>query len=307
MQKITLSQVIFYASHLVWVYLAWAFWRWQRARKAKPARRANLSFGVQLCLAGLFIWMRFVEPNWLAERDTDTGLNTGTRVALISDLHLGVFKGPQSVERLAARINELKPDCVLIAGDLLFAPDAPLDILFSGFKAFRVPVYAVLGNHDDHEVNGHRQGGSDSAQVIDSLARAGVPVIENRIVTCGKVAVGGIGDRWSGREDFRAARAYSGAAPLVLLTHNPDTAYVTPPGVTRLLLSGHTHGGQVRLPFVYRHVTPVKGPFDRGLLTPGQWSEDPAGRPAVFTTSGVGMIGLPLRLFNPPVIDLLRL
>jgi predicted MPP superfamily phosphohydrolase len=168
-------------------------------------------------------------------------------------------------------------------------------------------VYAVLGNQDDHELGGRRPGGSDSSAVIEGLSRAGVSVIEWRIVTCGKVAVAGIGDQWSGREDFRAAQAYRGAAPLILLTHNPDTAFSVPPHLSPLLLSGHTHGGQIRLPIVYRYAIPARWPFDRGFLKAADWSTQPAGRPAVFTTSGVGEIGLPMRLLNPPVIDLLLL
>jgi predicted MPP superfamily phosphohydrolase len=251
--------------------------------------------------------MRFVEPQWIVQRETDTALGTGTRVVLISDLHLGLYKGPDFVGRLAERINALRPDCVLIAGDFLYAPDAPLEVLFGRFKAIQAPVYAVLGNHDDHELAGRRPGGGDSGAVIEGLARAGVSVIESRIVNCGKVAIGGIGDQWSGREDFRAAQAYRGAEPLVLLTHNPDTAFGMPLHLSPLLLSGHTHGGQIRLPLVYRHAMPVKGPFDRGLLNSVDWHAQPAGRPAVFTSSGVGETALPMRLLNPPVIDLLLL
>lgn len=305
--KLQLTELIFYGSHLVWVYIAWNLWRWRRAR-AKGARRGgDVLRAIPLVLAALFVWMRFIEPQWITERETDTGLGTGTRAVLISDLHLGVFKSPAFLERVAERVNALSPDCVLVAGDLLYSPNAPLEELFATLKVFRAPVYVVLGNHDDHEMMGRRPGGSDSSVVVEALQRAGVTVAEGRVVTCGKVALAGIGDRWSNREDFRAARAYQGNAPLVLLTHNPDTAFSVPPGLSRLLLSGHTHGGQIRIPWLYRRAMPVSGPFDRGLVSPVDYSPEPAGRPAVFTTSGVGEIGLPMRLFNPPVIDLLHL
>jgi predicted MPP superfamily phosphohydrolase len=294
------------------VYIAWTLWRWRAARaRGQARRRGDGMLALRLLLAALFIWMRFVEPNWITVRETAIKLGpapaTGTRVALISDLHLGAFNGPGLVGRVAERVNALKPDCVLIAGDFLYAPDAPLEVLFGRFKAIQAPVYAVLGNHDDHELAGRRPGGSDSGAVIEGLTRAGVSVIESRIVNCGKVAIGGIGDQWSGREDFRAAQAYRGAEPLVLLTHNPDTAFGMPLHLSPLLLSGHTHGGQIRLPLVYRHAMPVKGPFDRGLLNSVDWHAQPAGRPAVFTSSGVGETALPMRLLNPPVIDLLLL
>jgi len=253
-----------------------------------------------------FIWMRFVEPQQLIERDAAIALNTGTRVALLSDTHLGVYKDAAFITRLANHINGRMPDCVLIAGDFLYAPDLPLDELFAGFKAIHAPVYAVLGNHDSHELGWPRGGEVQSEVLIAALARAGVRVIENQIVDCGKLKVAGIGDRWSGREDFRLAAAYKGSAPLLLLTHNPDSALDTPRGISPLMLAGHTHGGQIRLPLVYPHVLPVRGPFDRGLHPVVAWSPDPAGRPAVFVTSGVGEIGLPMRLFNPPAIDFLQ-
>lgn len=286
--KLLLAQILFYGSHLVWAYLAWSVWRWRK--KGRP-----LLFAVRL-LAGLgFIWMRFVEPAQLIERDTAVALGTGSRVALLSDTHLGVYKDAAFIARA--------PDCVLIAGDFLYAPDRPLDELFAGFKAIRAPVYAVLGNHDSHELAWPKGGETDSAVLISALGRAGVRVIENQVADCGKLKVAGIGDRWSGREDFRAAAAYKGDAPLLLLTHNPDSAFDAPRGISPLLLTGHTHGGQIRLPLIYPHVLPVRGPFDRGLHPQVQWSSDPVGRPAVFVTSGLGEIGLPMRLFNPPAID----
>lgn len=296
--KHLVAHAIFYGSHLVWVYLAWAFWRWRKTRR-------HGMLAVRGLLALLFVWARFIEPSWITERETEMPLHAGARVALISDLHLGAYNRAGFVSRLAARINDLHPDCTVIAGDFLYAPDAPLDELFSTLKEIHGPLYAVLGNHDSHEAPPPHGTELPTAQVEAALTRAGVRLIENQVADCGKVKIAGVGDLWSGRADFRAAQAYHGAQPLVLLTHNPDVAYEAPRGVSPLLLSGHTHGGQVRLPVIYHYVIPVKGPFDYGLLSPAEWSDDPAGRPWVFTTSGVGEIGLPLRLFVPPVIDLL--
>ncbi|HEY4372254.1 MAG TPA: metallophosphoesterase [Burkholderiales bacterium] len=291
---------IFYASHLVWVYFAWAFWRWRKRRQAGM-------LAVRCILGLLFVWARFVEPNWITERETAMPIHTGTRVALISDLHLGAYNHAGIVARVAKRINALQPDCTVIAGDFLYAPDEPLDELFATLKDIHGPLYAVLGNHDSHEVPPPHGIEVPTAEVIAALERAGVHLIENQVVDCGKVKIAGVGDLWTGKSDFHVAQAYHGPQPLVLLTHNPDLAYEVPRGLSPLLLSGHTHGGQVRLPWVYHYVIPVKGPFDYGLLSPVQWSEDPVGRPYVFTTSGIGEIALPLRLFDPPVIDLLRM
>ena len=113
------------------------------------------------------------------------------------------------------------------------------------------------------------------------------------------MAVCAVGDRWSGREDLRAARAYQGSRPL-LLTHNPDTALDMRAPQVKLVLAAHTHGGQIRIPWLYKLVLPVQGPVDKGLHAPVT-----PGAPPVFVTAGVGETALPLRLFNPPVIDVL--
>lgn len=294
--RLALAAILFHGSWLVWPYLAWALWRWRKDRR-------YIRGCIRVALGLLFVWMRFVEPQTIIERETAVPLGTGTRIALISDAHLGVYKGAEFIERLAGRLNARPADCVLIAGDFLFAPDAPLDELFSAFRHIRAPVYAVLGNHDSSELPPPHGGDVSRDQLIDALERAGVKVIENQIADCGKLKIAGVGDRWSARQDFRRVAAYKGSAPLLVLTHNPDSAYDVPKGTAALVLAGHTHGGQVRLPLVYRYVIPVKGPFDRGLLAPAEWSDDPSGRPPVFVTSGVGEIGLPLRLFNPPAID----
>ncbi|MEM6377444.1 MAG: hypothetical protein AAF705_04470 [Bacteroidota bacterium] len=92
--------------------------------------------------------------------------------------------------------------------------------------------------------------------------------------------------------------------PEALLTHNPDTALHVPQGVEYdLMLAGHTHGGQVRIPGLIDRVIPAAYPFDHGLhIYPSA-----EGDRLVYVTSGTGMIGLPLRFNMAPRIDLLTL
>ena len=125
-------------------------------------------------------------------------------------------------------------------------------------------------------------------------------LLENRFAECGGLTVAGIGDRWSGRERTHYLHAYHAARPLVGLSHNPDTALDLNVPRMKLLLAGHTHGGQIRIPWLYKKVIPVRGPFDVGLHVPVT-----ATAPRVFVTSGLGETALPLRLFRPPVVDVL--
>ena len=106
-----------------------------------------------------------------------------------------------------------------------------------------------------------------------------------------------------GKDDpgFLAAGPASG--PTLVLAHNPDSAIALDPARVALVLAGHTHGGQIRIPWLYRHVIPSQYGFDRGE----QFLHTPHGRVRVYTTVGTGEIGLPMRLFNPPTIDVLDL
>ena len=303
----------------MWLYVLWALWAYRRARSSAGSRAVNhvvsgafkrtlnwsgpfTALAGRLLLASLFVWMRMVEPNWITREETAIAVGARARIVLVSDLHLGAYKGAAFVERLAARINTEAADCVLIAGDFLYAPRFPLDALLAPLKGIKQPVYAVLGNHDRHELGPGLSEAQEIALVDQALERAGVRLIENRAVDCGGVAIAGVGDRWSGREDLRALRAYQGSRPLLMLTHNPDTALDLNAPAVKLVLAAHTHGGQIRLPWLYKKILPVQGPFDKGLHAPLR-----PGAPPVFVTSGVGETALPMRLFNPPVIDVIAL
>lgn len=289
------AEAMFVLSHLVWLYLAWVFWSYRR-------KRDHASFAVHVFLAAAFVWMRFVEPNWITRDETAIAVGAKAPIALISDFHLGAYKGAGFVERVVEHLNAEQMDCVLIAGDFLYVPRLPLDPLFAPLKGIKLPVYAVLGNHDRHELGPPLTEAREIELVDQALQRAGVRLIENQIVNCGGVAIAGIGDRWSGREDARFARAYKGDKPLVALTHNPDTAPDLNAPAVKLVLAAHTHGGQIRIPWLYKKVLPVSGPFDAGLHPPAK-----PGQPPVFVTTGLGETVLPMRLFNPPVIDVLKL
>ena len=156
----------------------------------------------------------------------------------------------------------------------------------------------MLGNHDQQA-----PGPDIDAELRAALATHGVQDIEGRRVTVRGFLIAGLGDRWAGKDDpgFLAARPASG--PTLVLTHNPDSAIALDPARVALVLAGHTHGGQIRIPWLYRHVIPSQYGFDRGE----QFLRTPHGRVRVYTTVGTGEIGLPMRLFNPPTIDVLDL
>jgi uncharacterized protein len=219
------------------------------------------------------------------------------RVALLSDIHVGnVGMRPTRLAQIVRAVNAARPDLVVLAGDFVVgeheagAARHALDLAALGGLRANGGVYAVLGNHDHW---------TDPAAIRQSLARAGVRVLENDAVRIGPLALVGIGDRFSGHDDIArsVARADAlGGVPLAF-THSPDIAPDLP-GRFHLLLAGHTHCGQVVLPWIGPIVRYARG---LRLYDPAYRCGriDAAGR-SVFVTGGVGSGTLPMRFGAMP-------
>ncbi|MFD1610305.1 metallophosphoesterase [Sphingomonas tabacisoli] len=176
------------------------------------------------------------------------------RIVLISDIHVaGPDMPPSRVARIVDQINALKPDLVLIAGDLVSARllttrRYSFDEALAPLTALHAPRIAVLGNHD------HRRGAADARR---ALAAAHIPLLENRIVRFRGLTIVGLDDMYTGIPDARLF-AKPLPQPVLLLTHSPEVVRRLPPG-ERLVLAGHTHCGQVVIPGVGALVSLRKG------------------------------------------------
>ena len=295
MDKVLIKQLLFHGSWLVLPFMAWLLWRLRRPGASR------LLAGSLLTACVVFAWARFAEPQMIQVRQTtlaDTGVKA--QIALISDLHLGIYKDVDFLQRVVERVNHLAVDAVVIAGDFTYEPqDQSLQALFAPLSKLHAPVYAVLGNHDQQA-----PGPDIDIALRDALKALGVNLIEGRIVDDqAGYRWAGLGDRWAGKDDAGFLRAQPSTGPTIVIAHNPDSAMQLAPADATIVLAGHTHGGQIRIPWLYRRVIPTVYGFDRGE----QLARTHRGDIRVFTTSGVGEIGLPLRLFNAPTIDVLRL
>ncbi|MEY4560900.1 MAG: hypothetical protein RLZZ618_177, partial [Pseudomonadota bacterium] len=252
----------------------------------------------------LLVWMRFIEPSLLVVREASVSSTCGVRVALISDLHLGIYGRTHDLDRLVDRLNTLDVDAVLIAGDITVEPPRDLVRMLAPLKRLRHRTLSVTGNHDEQH-----PGAPLTQSLRDALAAVNVRSIEGQRVPLGACDLLGMGDLRSGSAkgdlyQLRTHAAMTGAvdaAHRVVLVHDPDTATFFPKNFAGLVLAGHTHGGQIDLPWLTDRLlhAATRGHFRRGLYTL------PMTR--VFVTSGVGMSKLPLRFRVWPVIDVLEL
>jgi predicted MPP superfamily phosphohydrolase len=248
-----------------------------------------------------FVWARFFEPYRLEVHETSVGTACGVRVALVSDLHIGLFTRNAQLEQLVTQLNALDVDAVLVAGDWSYEPKRDLRAAFAPWAGLRHPSYGVLGNHD--EAN---PGPTLQQPLRTALQANGVQLIEGRRVVLGRCELVGLGDLSAGsvERDLKALAANRSTRPVaqrVVLTHNPDTVYRLGAGFAAVTLAGHTHGGQIDLPLLTDRVLGrlTRGAFRRGLY--------PLEMTKLFVTGGIGTDYLPLRFRVPPAIDVIAL
>ena len=280
---VELKIFIYYASWLTFPLLVWAI---------------SKKYLIVSLLSLLFIYARFIEPQLLLVHHYKINTGFQAKYALIGDLHLGIYNDASILQKAVEKIEQLDVDALLIAGDFIYEPNPnKLKNLFAPLQNLSIPIYAVLGNHDCIG-----SGASIRKELEAVLAELGVILLTNKAIELHSVTLLGLGSRFAHEDRVALLDNYSKEDNLVVLTHNPDTALDFQPNHTPdLTLTGHTHGGQIRIPYLYKKVIPIEGvvPWDKGL------SHYKNGQ--VFITSGIGSIGLPLRFLIPPTIDVLTL
>ena len=231
----------------------------------------------------------------------------GYRIVQLSDIHLDEFTEPSFLQRVVHEVNTLAPNLVLLTGDFItqgavtfvashHAAHTCADIL----STIKCPLrYGVLGNHDV---------AVSSALVINSLKSVRIPVLVNQSLPIdhkgARLWLCGVDDPGTSRPDLNLAIPARPDGPVILMAHEPDFADVVtqhPRGpLVDLMLSGHAHGGQIRLPFLGPLVLPPMGrKYPEGHYRLNQMQ--------LYVNRGIGTVGLPFRLNCPPEITLLTL
>ncbi len=280
-------------------------------RSSKFSRR-NLLRGGLMASAALALYAGEIERHWIEIKHVEIGIADlpeafdGFRIAQLSDIHLDLFTEPFFLRHAIHKINALRPDAVCLTGDFVTElrtfPKYPIQAAWKCAAMLKTiecrRVFAILGNHDTL-VN--------PVEISNALSHHGILVLRNDNAMIehngARLWLAGLEDALDGNpepdkaipERIRGLRN----EPVLLLCHEPDYAdHLLRRQVGQsvsLMLSGHTHGGQVRLPFYGPITLPLMGKnYVEGLFRLGGMQ--------LYVNRGLGAIGVPFRFDCPPEI-----
>ena len=283
--------------------------KWDRSPLWQKRLRISL-VTILLLLGSLVCWAFFIEPNRLVLRQETITIGrwpsrlSGLKIAVLSDIHAGsAFIDDDKLRLIVQRTNQLQPDLIVILGDYITGngrtshrvePEVFAPIL----KDLHAPfgVYSVLGNHD-WWYNGYK--------VRRELEANGIKVLDNEVLRIDvrgtPLWLAGLADLWTRQQQIeQTITQVPEGEPLIALTHNPDIFPQLPQRVP-LLLAGHTHGGQVRLPLIGSVVESSRfgERYERGHVFENGHH--------LFVTTGIGTSIVPVRFGVPPEIVLLEI
>ncbi len=269
--------------------------------------------GVSVAAVGTLGYARFIEAERLQTGRFTIPLTVPaaeTRAPLkllhLSDFHASPAVSLDYINAAVSLGLAWKPDLICVTGDFITKQidnGVAYEEILQRLPA-AAPTYATLGNHDGGRWAGGHGGHADEQWITGLLQRSGLTLLHNTATTVRvrewKLNLVGVGDLWSG--SFNPARAFRSPLapqPTVLLSHNPDTKDALLAHPWDLMLSGHTHGGQLRLPLLGTPFAPVQDKrFVEGLH---RWNNR-----WLHITKGVGNV-LGLRINCPPEVSFLTL
>jgi len=219
------------------------------------------------------------------------GKKAGWTIAQISDSHFSLFYSPKRFDKIVAKLNDEKPDIVLFTGDLIenYRYWETRDCQKISQQLAKINAsqgkFAILGNHD------YRSNGQEAVSEI--LAAGGFTLLKNQSALVEQVSLTGIDDGQEGQPDYNTLPK---DAPFsILMIHEPDQVqHLNDLGRFDLILSGHSHGGQIRFP-----IFPYKN-FGSKLYDQGIYALTP--KTSLVVNTGLGTTGPPLRFRVTPEI-----
>lgn len=250
-------------------------------------------------------YSRFLEPRWVELNHITIKVNElphrfeGMTIAQLSDIHHCQYVPREFVRRCVRKVNALSPDIVVLTGDYVYDPSYRASIFLlpvagelAELKA-KEGVFAVLGNHDNKD------------RTSRALSERGIRVLINEHITLYRkkeyVFIAGVDDLWRGKMDLAKTLKGTDDKPKILLAHNPDAIEMIKATDVDFVMAGHTHGGQVSLPF---YGPPIVYSRFGARYAAGLFRE---GRTVMYVNKGIGISGFPVRFCARPEITLFTL
>ena len=270
------------------------------------SRRQFLKGAIAMGAAGLVADGVLLEPRHVVVERKTIAINglpdafDGFRICQITDVHHGPFTGLGFIKKVVEKVNSLNPGLVVLTGDYVDHSSKYIVPAVSALCRLKSSngVLSVLGNHD------HWMDANLTQEVFN---RYNVPVITNSHklieIKDKAICVAGVGDLMEDSQDLKAAfYGVPADIPRILLSHNPDYAESMPASErVDLVLAGHTHGGQVRMPFSIAPITmSMYGQKYAGGLVRSASRQ-------VYVSRGIGVVGIPVRFNCPPEITIITL
>ncbi len=273
--------------------------------RLKNTRKLVLRF-VKLSFLLVFFYAYFIEPNWIEINSLQINLPhlasefNGYRIVQISDIHTDRWTTQQGLNRIFRLVNQQKPDLIVITGDLVTRNSQQFIPKLQETLAQLTPkdkTIAVLGNHDYE---------ADPQAISQLLQQKGIVLLKNTVYTLQRESailyIAGLDDVWFGKDRLDLVlKQLPSQGTAIILVHEPDFADTT--AATQrfdLQLSGHSHAGQVRLPFFKPFILP-------NLAEKYYSGSYQVGKMIVYTNQGIGMTGLHIRFGSRPEITVFNL
>lgn len=259
---------------------------------------------IVLILIVVVIYPVYIEPYWIQIKKIKIDDNDipdsfkEFKIIFLTDIHHGPYFSINRVKKVVKKVNKLKPDIVLLGGDYVHRDEKYIKPCFNECAKIKAKfgIFGVLGNHDHWE---------NAVLTKESMKSAQISLLDNIgywiQINNEKIKIGGVGDFWEDKQDISATIDDVFENDFVILvSHNPDYAESIKTKKVDIMLSGHTHGGQVTLFGLYAPVLPSRyaQKYRTGIV------ENP--NIMVIISNGIGTISPPVRFFcRPQIVELI--
>jgi len=297
-----------------WMYVIIRSFFIKKNKKIKTKLWRIIIVIVLILIFGSVFYGSFIEPQLIKVKKTSVNLNktpeTETiKIAFITDLHVGPYKQENYVEKIVKKTLAEKPDLILLGGDFLYNEEqeaqylTPIKQLAENF-----PVFAVTGNHEFNTGKYDDENLIDRTKLLRQLFTDWeIQILDTQMVPLTlqnkKIDLYGVEDLWTERADLKKLIDYvTPNRPNILLSHNPDIILDPLHAQFDLIISGHTHAGQIRLPYIGSIPgvpTQLGRKYDHGLF---KFDNN-----YLYISAGLGESGVRARFFDPPELSIINL